>query len=77
MIITKQRKEGYGRIGCAWEYEQEITEISDKTGMTKTAVVNALLSYALLHSELVVEERMVEVHSFRIGEEVIDECSHS
>ncbi|MGT2683412.1 hypothetical protein [Streptococcus porci] len=76
MRITKQRKDGYGRIGCAMEYENEITEIADKTGMTKTAIVNALLGFALAHSELIVEERTIEVHSFKIGEEMFDEYNN-
>lgn len=60
---------GYGRIGCDMALYDEIVDIANKCGFTLTSVTNALLGYALEHSEIITEEKVVEVHTFRIGAE--------
>ncbi|WP_307975909.1 hypothetical protein [uncultured Streptococcus sp.] len=76
MRLAKQKigsqQNGYGRIGCDIEIYNEIAEIADKCGYTLTALTNALLGYALEHSELVTETKMVEVYKFTIGNEDLD-----
>lgn len=60
---------GHGRIGCDMALYDEIVDIANKCGFTLTSVTNALLGYALEHSEIITEEKVVEVHTFRIGAE--------
>lgn len=60
---------GYGRIGCDMGYYNDIVEIAEKCNMTLTSVTNALLGFALANSEIVTEQKTVEVCSFRIGGE--------
>lgn len=81
MRIAKQKigaqanASGYGRIGCDMELYNEIVEIADKCGFTLTSVTNTLLSYALANSEIITEEKTVLVHSFKIGDEEVNNDS--
>lgn len=76
MRIAKQKlgaqQNGYGRIGCDIDIYKEVAEIADKCGFTLTSLTNALLRYALKHSEILTETKTIEVTTFRIGNEDYD-----
>lgn len=73
--VEKKPKSTYSRIRCANDIYEQIADIANECDLTLKEITDALLGYALAHSQVVSTEKTVIESRLIIGE-IEDDNNH-
>ncbi|MGT2833384.1 hypothetical protein [Streptococcus halotolerans] len=66
--VEKKPKNTYSRIRCANDIYDQIADIADECDLTLKQVTDALLGYALAHSQVISSEKTIVESKLIVGE---------
>lgn len=73
--VKKKPKSTYSRIRCANDIYERIADIANECDLTLKEITDALLGYALAHSQVISSEKTVIESRLIIGE-IEDDNNH-